>query len=112
MSRAGILAAAGASLAPAVAPQARIYGAGPIERYLRQRGRSQRRGSFDSRYSANTGQPHENAKEIARRVRQAARDAERQAERVKSAGRSYNPEFSPVDVPLGLSRRGRLVPLK
>lgn len=121
MRGAGIRGIGGLALAALAATGAAVGGAGddimrrqpdpaPKKRRVAvRRGRSQRSGSFDPVFNRHTGAPHEHAREKARRERQAARNRERQAERVKTAGRSYNPRFSPSDVPLGLSRRGRLV---
>lgn len=91
-------------------PQARLYGSGPIERHLRQYGRSRQGGHSIA------DQPHEDTREIARRLRQAERNAERRLARAKTAV-AHLPRGKVVALDddsgaeFGLSRRGRWVPL-
>ena len=102
-----ILGLAGAALAVVAAqPTGRIYGAANIKRYLQQRGRSQRSGSFDPVLNRHTGAPHEHAREKARRERQAARNQERQAVRLDAD--LYGKARRNCGV-VGMTRRGRLV---
>lgn len=90
MGGGGILGTvASLALAASGAPIAKLYGAENIERYVRQYGRSRRRGN------SLADKPHEHKREIARRLRQEARNAERQNARAARYG-----------VPGGLTRRG------
>lgn len=76
----GVLSVAGAALGlAAVAPQARLYGAESIDRYLRQHGRSRQVGNSIA------DQPHEHKREIARRLRQAERVRENRKARYVAA---------------------------
>lgn len=88
----------GAALAGAGGPQARLYGADNIARYIRKHGRSWQVGHSVA------GLPHEHKREIARRLRQAERNRERREERVALAQVKTPAGF-------GLSRRGRVVAL-
>lgn len=100
---------AGAALGVALAsgPQARLYGSGPIERHLRQYGRSRQSGHSIA------DQPHEHKREIARRLRQAERiDANRHARAVR-ASKAHPYGGLPYPAPnVGLTRTGAKVLLR